>query len=55
MALKVNTLLPDPTAPHQRPRLALGVGAVAAFIGNALFGRLSDRTTLALRPAAARG
>lgn len=45
MALKVNTLLPDPTARTSALGLALGVGAVAAFVGNALFGRLSDRTT----------
>lgn len=45
MALKVNTLLPDPTARTSALGLALGVGAVAAFLGNALFGRLSDRTT----------
>lgn len=45
MALKVNTLLPTPTERTSALGIVLGVGAVAAFVGNALFGRLSDRTT----------
>lgn len=45
MALKVNSLTPDPTARTSALGLVLGVGAVAAFAGNAVFGRLSDRTT----------
>ena len=45
MALKVNTLIPDPTGRTSALGLVLGVGAVAAFLGNAIFGRLSDRTT----------
>jgi MFS family permease len=45
MALKVNTLVGDPTARTGAIGLVLGVGAIAAFVGNALFGRLSDRTT----------
>ena len=45
MAIKVNTLVPDPTGRTSALGLVLGVGAVAAFLGNAVFGRLSDRTT----------
>ncbi|MFC8503507.1 MFS transporter [Pedococcus sp. NPDC057267] len=45
MALKVNTLLASPTERTSALGVVLGVGAVAAFAGNALFGRLSDRTT----------
>ena len=45
MALKVNTLIPDPTGRTSALGLVLGVGAVAAFLGNAIFGRFSDRTT----------
>lgn len=45
MALKVNTLLPSATQRTSALGIVLGVGAVAAFAGNALFGRLSDRTT----------
>lgn len=44
MALKVNTLLPSATQRTSALGVVLGVGAVAAFAGNALFGRLSDRT-----------
>ncbi|MGQ1837981.1 MFS transporter [Kocuria turfanensis] len=45
MALKVSTLTEDPTARTSMVGSVLGVGALAAVIGNALFGRLSDRTT----------
>ena len=45
MALKVNTVLTNPTERTSALGLVLGVGAIAAFLGNALFGRLSDRTT----------
>ncbi|TQJ48798.1 MFS transporter [Phycicoccus sp. SLBN-51] len=45
MALKVNTVLTNPTERTSALGLVLGVGAIAAFVGNALFGRLSDRTT----------
>jgi MFS family permease len=45
MALKVNTLVADPTGRTSALGVVLGVGAVAAFLGNAVFGRLSDRTT----------
>lgn len=45
MALKVNTLIASPTERTSALGVILGVGAVAAFVGNALFGRLSDRTT----------
>ncbi|GAB3075843.1 MFS transporter [Pedococcus soli] len=45
MALKVNTILTTPTERTSALGVILGVGAVAAFVGNALFGRLSDRTT----------
>jgi MFS family permease len=45
MALKVNTVLADPTERTSALGVILGVGALAAFVGNALFGRLSDRTT----------
>ncbi|PRY57042.1 putative MFS family arabinose efflux permease [Knoellia remsis] len=45
MALKVNSLVTDPTERTSAVGLVLGVGAIAAFVGNALFGRLSDRTT----------
>lgn len=45
MALKVATLTDDPTARTSMVGAVLGVGALAAVIGNALFGRLSDRTT----------
>ncbi len=45
MALKVNTVLANPTERTSALGLVLGVGAIAAFVGNALFGRLSDRTT----------
>lgn len=45
MALKVSTLTDDPTARTSMVGSVLAVGALAAMIGNALFGRLSDRTT----------
>lgn len=45
MALKVSTLTDDPTARTTMVGSVLGVGALAAVVGNALFGRLSDRTT----------
>jgi MFS family permease len=45
MALKVSTLTDDPTARTSMVGSVLGAGALAAVIGNALFGRLSDRTT----------
>jgi MFS family permease len=48
MALKVNTLVTTPTDRTSALGIVLGVGAVAAFVGNALFGRLSDRTTSAM-------
>ncbi|WP_423447182.1 MFS transporter [Kocuria sp. KSNUG] len=44
MALKVSTLTDDPTQRTSMVGSVLGVGALAAVIGNALFGRLSDRT-----------
>lgn len=45
MALKVSTLTEDPTARTSIVGSVLGIGALAAVIGNAVFGRLSDRTT----------
>lgn len=45
MALKVSTLTDDPTARTSIVGSVLGIGALAAVIGNAVFGRLSDRTT----------
>jgi MFS family permease len=45
MALKVSTLTEDPTTRTSIVGSVLGVGALAAVIGNAVFGRLSDRTT----------
>lgn len=45
MALKVSTLTEDPTARTSMVGSVLAVGALAAVLGNALFGRLSDRTT----------
>ena len=45
MALKVSTLTEDPTARTSMVGSVLAVGALAAVVGNALFGRLSDRTT----------
>lgn len=45
MALKVSTLAEDPTARTSIVGSVLGIGALAAVIGNAVFGRLSDRTT----------
>ena len=45
MALKVSTLTEDPTSRTSIVGSVLGIGALAAVIGNAVFGRLSDRTT----------
>lgn len=45
MALKVSTLTEDPTTRTSMVGSVLAVGALAAVLGNALFGRLSDRTT----------
>jgi MFS family permease len=45
MALKVSTLTDDPTDRTSIVGSVLGIGALAAVIGNAVFGRLSDRTT----------
>ena len=45
MALKVNTLIPDPTGRTSALGLVLGVARRRCLLGNAIFGRLSDRTT----------
>lgn len=45
MALKVNTLVSDPAQQATTVGNVLAPGALAAVIFNALFGRLSDRTT----------
>jgi hypothetical protein len=44
MAIKVTAVVGEARAP-QAQGLILGVGAIAALLGNPLFGRLSDRTT----------
>ena len=52
MAIKVTAVVgPDRATSAQG--LILGVGAIAALVGNPMFGRLSDRTTGALGSAAA--
>lgn len=45
MALKVNSLIADPGERVGAIGLVLGTGAIAALVGNVVFGRLSDRTT----------
>ena len=45
MQLKVNTLVSEPAEQAAMIGRVLPLGALAAVIGNALFGRLSDRTT----------
>ena len=44
MAIKVTSLVGEQDAPGATG-LVLGVGAIAALLGNPVFGRLSDRTT----------
>jgi len=44
MALKAGTIAKDPTELTSIVGNVLSIGAIAAVIGNALFGRLSDRT-----------
>lgn len=44
LALKVNTIVDTPTEVTSALGGVLGFGAIAALIGNALFGRLSDLT-----------
>src|SRR3954463_4392870 len=44
MAIKVTAVVGEARAP-QAQGLILGIGAIAALVGNPLFGRLSDRTT----------
>src|SRR3954465_538083 len=46
MAIKVTDVVGEARAP-QAQGVILGVGAIAALLGNPLFGRLSDRTTSA--------
>lgn len=45
MQLKINTLVSDPAEQAAMLGRVLPLGALAAVVGNALFGRLSDRTT----------
>ena len=44
MAIKVTQVVGEGRAP-QAQGLILGIGAIAALLGNPIFGRLSDRTT----------
>jgi MFS family permease len=44
MAIKVTTVVGEDRAPAAQG-IILGIGAIAALLGNPIFGRLSDRTT----------